>query len=69
MNKSSEQLKGLRGKSLAELRTELLRLRKEQFTHRMQQAAGQFGQTHLIREARRAIAQVKTVMTEKSTNV
>lgn len=66
---AKEQLTALRGKNLAELREELLRLRREQFTHRMQQAAGQFGQTHLIRETRRAIAQVKTVMTEKRTNV
>ena len=67
--KSDEELKGLRGKSIAELREELLRLRREQFTHRMQQASGQFGQTALIRETRRSIARVKTVMTEKRTHV
>ena len=67
--KLDNELVGLRGKSVAELRVELLRLRKEQFTHRMQEASGQLGQTNLIRETRRAIARVKTVMTEKSSHV
>ena len=67
--KLDKELIGLRGKSVAELREELLRLRKDQFTHRMQEASGQLGQTNLIRETRRAIARVKTVMTEKSSHV
>ncbi len=67
--KLDKELVGLRGKSVAELREELLRLRKDQFTHRMQEASGQLGQTNLIRETRRAIARVKTVMTEKSSHV
>ena len=67
--KLDNELVALRGKSVAELREELLRLRKDQFTHRMQEASGQLGQTNLIRETRRAIARVKTVMTEKSSHV
>ena len=56
----------LREKSVSELNDELLRLRKEEFSLRMQFASGQLGQTHLIKEMRRDIARVKTLMKEKS---
>lgn len=55
----------LRDKSEAELKDELMRLLKEQFNHRMQRATGQLGQTHLLGEARRDIARVRTVLREK----
>ncbi len=55
----------LREKSPAELQQELMRLRKEQFSLRMQRASGQLGQMHLMKEARRDIARVKTIMQEK----
>jgi large subunit ribosomal protein L29 len=55
----------LREKSASELYDELLRLRKEEFSLRMQFASGQLGQTHLMREMRRDIARVKTLMKEK----
>ncbi len=55
----------LREKTAQELNEELLRLRKEQFHLRMQKASGQLGQTHLLLEARRDIARVKTVIQEK----
>jgi len=56
----------LRDKTPEELNEELLRLRKEQFHLRMQKASGQLGQTHLLTEARRDIARIKTVMQEKA---
>lgn len=56
----------LRDKSVDELNEELLRLRREQFSNRMQFASGQMGQTHLLAEVRRDIARVKTVMKEKA---
>ncbi len=59
----------LRESNDEELREELMRLTKEQFNLRMQKANGQLGQTHLIREARREIARVKTVLVEKVSNV
>jgi len=55
----------LREKSPQELQAELMRLRKEQFGLRMQNASGQLGQMHLLKEARREIARVKTIMQEK----
>ena len=58
----------IRQKSAVELKTELLRLRKEQFTVRMQAASGQSGQPHFIKELRRDIARVKTVLREKRDN-
>ena len=58
----------IRQKSTAELKVELLRLRKEQFTVRMQSASGQLGQPHFVKELRRDIARVKTVLREKRDN-
>ena len=55
----------LREKSPQDLQAELMRLRKEQFSLRMQRASGQLGQMHLLKEARREIARVKTIMQEK----
>ena len=56
----------LREKSVSELNDELLRLRKEEFSLRMQFASGQMGQTHMMKETRRDIARVKTIMNEKA---
>ena len=56
----------LREKSVDELQEELLKLRKEQFGLRMQFASGQVGQSHLVKEMRRDIARIKTVMKEKA---
>ncbi len=55
----------LREKSPEELQAELMRLRKEQFGLRMQGASGQLGQPHLLKQTRRDIARVKTIMEEK----
>lgn len=59
------QVQELREKNAAELREELLRLRKEQFALRMQRASEQLPQTHLITTTRRDIARVKTVIREQ----
>ncbi len=56
----------LRALDGAALHGELLRLRKEHFSLRMQRASGQLGQTHLLEETRRDIARVKTVMREQA---
>ena len=55
----------LREKTASGLKEELLRLRKEQFGLRMQKASGQLGQTHMMKEMRRDIARVKTVLKGK----
>lgn len=54
--------------SLEDLQTELLTLRKDQFTLRMKKANGALDKTHVVKMVRRSIARVKTVMTEKGGN-
>lgn len=56
----------LRNKSVEELKKELLDLLKQQFNLRMRKATGQLNQTHLMKQVRRDIARVKTVLTEKA---
>ena len=58
--------KELRAKSAAELNNELLALRKEQFSLRMQAATGQINKSHLLKQVKRNIARVKTVLTQKA---
>ena len=55
----------LREKDEQELHEELLKLRKEQFGLRMQEASGQLGQVHLLRQVKKEIARVKTVIVER----
>jgi large subunit ribosomal protein L29 len=57
--------KEYRDKSEAELKEELLNLRKEQFNLRMQQGVGQVSKPHLFKAVRRDIARLKTILTEK----
>ncbi|GLQ07775.1 50S ribosomal protein L29 [Sneathiella chinensis] len=52
----------LLGKSADELKEELISLKKEQFNLRFQQASGQLENTARVREVRRDIARIKTVM-------
>jgi large subunit ribosomal protein L29 len=54
----------LRKMSGTELREELLKLRREQFNLRMQQATGQMARSDQFRKVRKDIARLKTVMTE-----
>ena len=49
-----------------ELNKELLKLRKEQFQIRLKMATGALEKTHVIRNIRRTIARIKTIMTEKA---
>ncbi|WP_114196108.1 50S ribosomal protein L29 [Edaphovirga cremea] len=58
--------KELREKSVEELNTELLNLLREQFNLRMQTASGQLQQTHVLKQVRRNVARVKTLLTEKA---
>ncbi len=58
----------LRDKSAEELQEQLLGLLREQFNLRMQKSTGQLGQTHLLKQVRRDIARVKTVLNDKAGN-
>ncbi|KPK61462.1 MAG: 50S ribosomal protein L29 [Gammaproteobacteria bacterium SG8_31] len=54
----------LRNKSIADLREELLKLRREQFNLRMQRATGQMARPDQFGKVRKDIARVKTVLKE-----
>ncbi|MCA3325468.1 MAG: 50S ribosomal protein L29 [Roseomonas sp.] len=56
----------VRAKSADELNTMLLDLRKEQFNLRFQRATGQLEALGRIRQVRRDIARVKTIIGERS---
>ena len=56
----------LRAKSVEDLQADLLQLRKEQLKYRIQQSTGQLSQPHLIRQARRDVAKIKTVLAQKA---
>ena len=56
----------LREKSVEELNTQLIDLLRDQFNYRMQMTTGQLKQTHLLKQTRRDIARVKSVLTEKA---
>lgn len=58
--------KEFRQKSAAELREELLKLRREQFNMRMAMATGQAVKPSQIGSVRKAIARLKTVQSEQA---
>ena len=57
----------IRAMSADQMKDKLLELKKEQFNLRFQSATGQLEKTARIREVRRDIARLKTIMTEKKT--
>lgn len=59
----------LRNKSADELHKEVLALSKEQFNLRMQKGTGQLPKTNRFKQIRAAIARIKTILTEKGSNV
>jgi len=57
--------KDLRGKEPGDLQAEVIKLRREQFSLRMQAASGQSVKSSDFGKVKRSIARVKTVMREK----
>ena len=49
-----------------QLKDELIKLKKEQFNLRFQQATGQIENTARIRDVRRAVARIKTAQNERA---
>ncbi len=58
--------KELRSKNLNDLRLQEGELREELFKLNLQKSVGQLEKTHRLRELKRGIARVKTVLSEKS---
>ncbi len=55
----------LRTRSDDQLSDQLLALKKEQFNLRFQRASGQLENTARVREVRRDVARIKTLMSER----
>jgi len=56
----------LRAKSQDELRSELTDLKKEQFNLRFQAASGQLENTARVRDIRRDVARINTILGEQA---
>ena len=63
--KSSSKVDDFRAKTADELGDQLVKLRKEAFNLRFQRANGQLEKTNRVREVRRTIARIETVLTEQ----
>lgn len=64
--KTNEYLEDLRKKTNEELSEELVAAKKELFNLRFQNATNQLDNTSRIKEVRKNIARIQTVITEKS---
>ena len=64
--KIKEYVEDLKAKSAAELENELVAAKKELFNLRFQNATNQLDNTGRIKEVRRNIARIQTVITEKA---
>ena len=64
--KSSKFVEELKGKSVEELNKDLVAAKKELFNLRFQNATNQLDNTARIREVRKNIARIQTVITAKA---
>jgi large subunit ribosomal protein L29 len=64
--KQKKASEDLRHKTPDQLRDKLSELKKEQFNLRFQKATGQLEKTSRVRQVRRDIARIETVLSEKS---
>ena len=64
--KSNKFVEDLKAKSAAELQEELVAAKKELFNLRFQNATNQLDNTSRIKDVRRNIARIQTVITQKT---
>ena len=64
--KSNKYVEELKAKSAAEVQEELVTAKKELFNLRFQNATNQLDNTSRIKEVRKNIARIQTVITEKA---
>lgn len=57
--------KELSSKKIAELQAMIVELKREHFNLRMQKGSQQLAKSHLLKQARRNIARINTVMHQK----
>ena len=60
--------KDLRAMSIDELEAKLLECKKEQFNLRVQQSTGQLQNTAVLRNVRREVAKINTLINERKKN-
>ena len=63
--KTSKYLEELKAKSVADLNAQLVDAKKELFNLRFQNATNQLDNTGRIKEVRKNIARIQTIITEK----
>ena len=66
--KTNKYVEDLKAKSAAELAQDLVAAKKELFNLRFQNATNQLDNTARIKEVRKNIARIQTVMTQKTNN-
>ena len=64
--KTNKYVESLKAKSAAELNEELVAAKKELFNLRFQNATNQLDNTARIKEVRKNIARIQTIITEKA---
>ncbi len=67
--KTNKYLEELRSQSVADLKSQLVEAKKELFNLRFQNATNQLENTSRIKEVRRNIARIQTIITEKASAV
>ncbi len=63
--KTSKYLEELKGKTVADLNAQLVEAKKELFNLRFQNSTNQLDNTSRIKEVRKNIARIQTIITEK----
>ena len=63
--KTSKYLEELKGQSVTDLNAQLVEAKKELFNLRFQNATNQLDNTSRIKEVRKNIARIETIITEK----
>ena len=64
--KTNQYLEELRSQSVADLNAQLVEAKKELFNLRFQNATNQLTNTSRIKEVRKKIARIQTIITEKA---
>ena len=64
--KTSKYLEELKGQSVTDLNAQLVEAKKELFNLRFQNATNQLDNTSRIKEVRKNIARIQTIITEKA---
>ena len=64
--KTNKYLEELKSQSVADLKAQLVEAKKELFNLRFQNATNQLENTGRIKEVRRNIARIQTIITEKA---